>query len=541
MKRFYVPLWVYCLLFIGNQVAKGQYLANPSFESSPPNPHVPPPGWYSCEEQSTPDVHGVNGYLQNFEFHMIEHSPSHGNTYLVLKLRGKDYKNQPNTREHVSTALQLPLEKNNCYLVQIDLTYEKEILMNSQTDVNTTYPTLLEIWGGTDSCRRSELLCQSKLVNHEDWRTYTLWMKPTENYDFLTLAPNWKNEDSTRYNGCMMMDNMKITHLLGDTAHPVAEYDYYFKTDKNTILNPSFLQPSSGMDYLWMPDVGLSCYDCANPRVEENFHDTYFVRITDEFGCISYEKFNIYYDCDSVYNNTKKLVLDTIVGGEHELELTASASDGYNWTPVENLSCTDCQTTRILNSAGGYFYAELLDKYGCSYLEEFRIHIVDCDTISSTFQVMDTTIDAGNTIELAASESNMEYSWNFPEDLECPNCQVTSALPQYSKTYQTTIKDAWACIHSELFKVTVDIYVPNVITPNGDGKNDVFKIPGLPPYSSLTIVDRQGRMIFKNDNYQNDWNARDLNNETLEGGTYWYLLKLPETEEIQKGFIFVQW
>jgi gliding motility-associated-like protein len=534
-------IFLICLIFVGNQVAEGQYLANPSFESLPPNPHVPPPGWYSCEEQSTPDVHGENGYLQSFEFHLIDHSPSHGDTYIALKLRGKDYKNLPNTREHVSTALQMPLKKNNCYIVQIDLTYEEEVLMNSESDVNTTYPTLLDIWGGKDSCARSELLCKSSLVNHQDWRTYTLWIKPSEDYNYLTLAPNWKNEDSTKYNGCMMMDNMKIIHLVGDTAKPVAEYNYYFKVYDEIILDPQFLEPSSGTEYYWFPKDGLSCYDCANPLLEEYVHDTYFVRVTDEFGCISYEKFNIHYHCDSVYNIQNKLMLDTIVGIEHNVQLTASASDSYKWTPGENLSCTGCRATDVLNSAHGSFYVELFDKYGCSYLEEYRIKTVDCDTMVRNNQVMDTTIIAGDAIELTASESAMDYSWNFPEDLSCPSCRVTSALPDYSKIYETRIKDDWGCIFTEQFKVTVDIYVPNVITPNGDGKNDVFKIPGLPPYCKLTIVDRNGRMIFRSDNYQNNWDAKDLDNKNVEGGTYWYLLEIPETEEIQKGFVFVQW
>ncbi|ASZ10867.1 DUF11 domain-containing protein [Chitinophaga pendula] len=86
-------------------------------------------------------------------------------------------------------------------------------------------------------------------------------------------------------------------------------------------------------------------------------------------------------------------------------------------------------------------------------------------------------------------------------------------------------------------QVTGDnIYVPNVITPNGDGKNDKFVIVGIErfPGSSLLIYNRWGNQVFQSKNYRNEWDGNGLNE-----GTYYYLLelKMPEGTKVYKGWI----
>ncbi len=68
-----------------------------------------------------------------------------------------------------------------------------------------------------------------------------------------------------------------------------------------------------------------------------------------------------------------------------------------------------------------------------------------------------------------------------------------------------------------------DIFIPNVITPNGDGKNDYWVIEGLDRYpgSGVFIYNRWGNQVYQNKNYDNKWNGDGLNE-----GTYYYILKL---------------
>lgn len=92
---------------------------------------------------------------------------------------------------------------------------------------------------------------------------------------------------------------------------------------------------------------------------------------------------------------------------------------------------------------------------------------------------------------------------------------------------------------STVSKSIIGIIVPDVFTPNGDGKNDLFVIPGLNEYkeNELTIVNRWGSPVYKKSGYLNDWTANGLSD-----GTYFYVLKIKTaTSDWQelKGYVTV--
>lgn len=79
-------------------------------------------------------------------------------------------------------------------------------------------------------------------------------------------------------------------------------------------------------------------------------------------------------------------------------------------------------------------------------------------------------------------------------------------------------------------------FIPNVITPNGDDKNEYFVIPKLElyPENNLGIYDRDGTVVYQRRNYRNDWNAVGLPN-----GTYYYMLRLERNGTMKKGWVQV--
>ncbi len=89
------------------------------------------------------------------------------------------------------------------------------------------------------------------------------------------------------------------------------------------------------------------------------------------------------------------------------------------------------------------------------------------------------------------------------------------------------------------------LYIPEAISPNGDGKNDLFIINGLSSYpkSALTILSREGVIIYQSQDYQNDWageqNTSNFSSLPAPAGTYYYVLHLGGTNKVIKGFIYV--
>jgi gliding motility-associated-like protein/uncharacterized repeat protein (TIGR01451 family) len=81
--------------------------------------------------------------------------------------------------------------------------------------------------------------------------------------------------------------------------------------------------------------------------------------------------------------------------------------------------------------------------------------------------------------------------------------------------------------------------IPNVFTPNGDGRNDTFVILGLEGYDNaeLTIFNRWGNEVYRNRNYKNNWDGSNLNE-----GTYYYLIVLKKDgkESVHKGWVLLK-
>lgn len=70
-----------------------------------------------------------------------------------------------------------------------------------------------------------------------------------------------------------------------------------------------------------------------------------------------------------------------------------------------------------------------------------------------------------------------------------------------------------------------EVEVPNVVTPNGDGRNDVFKVKGIEffPENTVQLFNRWGQKVWEGINYQNTYVPTDL-----EGGVYIYKVIIPD-------------
>jgi len=80
----------------------------------------------------------------------------------------------------------------------------------------------------------------------------------------------------------------------------------------------------------------------------------------------------------------------------------------------------------------------------------------------------------------------------------------------FAGLYELKIKDALGCekTYADIeIKVDVNIFIPNVFTPNEDGSNETFYIRNLPTDSKVNITNRWGAEVYSSSNYQNDWNG----------------------------------
>ncbi|WP_419801003.1 gliding motility-associated C-terminal domain-containing protein [Mucilaginibacter sp.] len=89
------------------------------------------------------------------------------------------------------------------------------------------------------------------------------------------------------------------------------------------------------------------------------------------------------------------------------------------------------------------------------------------------------------------------------------------------------------------YKDFAGMTIPNVFTPNGDGRNDTFSIPDLSQYpqNELLVINRWGASVYQAKNYQNTWTG-----DRLDDGTYFYSLKVINKKGMQeeyKGYVML--
>lgn len=103
---------------------------------------------------------------------------------------------------------------------------------------------------------------------------------------------------------------------------------------------------------------------------------------------------------------------------------------------------------------------------------------------------------------------------------------------------------AYIFIDSVSIKQTYNAVIPNVLTPNGDGINDIVTLIIPPSWTDIqfSIYNRWGEATFnKSDEYTIEWAPPDSRN-TQNNGVYFYVfsyLNELNQKETQKGFIQV--
>ena len=122
-----------------------------------------------------------------------------------------------------------------------------------------------------------------------------------------------------------------------------------------------------------------------------------------------------------------------------------------------------------------------------------------------------------------------QLSYSFlSEDLGFEHCFVIKGIEDEGNHAYS-----WSNISCITF--IPELYPYNVITPNGDGKNDSFHIDNIEHYpnAELTIFNRWGKKVYQTRNYANNWGGVH-NGEILPNSTYYYVLELNEPRSPDK-------
>jgi gliding motility-associated-like protein len=208
---------------------------------------------------------------------------------------------------------------------------------------------------------------------------------------------------------------------------------------------------------------------------------------------------------------------NTILCPEDTLHLEMNASGlKYEW----NNGSSD--SVYVISQAGIY-WADLINRYDCIYRDSIVIK-------SQTIPVVDLGQDGffceGHATVLNAYFNEASYYWQ--DGSSDPQLTVTKA-----GKYWVHVSDYCGNASDTINLIEPVIFIPNLITPNGDGKNDSLVIETNIPDLSLEIYNRWGDKIFSDVQYKNEWTA----NNTNDGVYYYYVANKKVCGIERKGWI----
>lgn len=282
--------------------------------------------------------------------------------------------------------------------------------------------------------------------------------------------------------------------------------------------DPDFLNPISLQDSVRVRPVGLQ---------------TYFVRLTNDFGCTIEDELSIVgasirlelEDVTICIGDTASILANTI--GEQHLT--------FQWTPENAIIGPTNRDSIIVSPRETTTYQlSVSNAEGCQLDTVATVRLFNFIPTLEITAEMDTVLDGESTQLLATQDDTYSYEWDSDPTLDVLNTFDPIASPLETTTYQLVIRDQNGCINQASITVfvfspecrTPFIYVPNAFTPNADGRNDDFRVYGAPiDELQLLIYDRWGEKVFESDDPNQGWDG-SFGGKQLPSDVYAYYVRI---------------
>ena len=180
--------------------------------------------------------------------------------------------------------------------------------------------------------------------------------------------------------------------------------------------------------------------------------------------------------------------------------LTGESFDWYRDGSIIN----SADETLIVNSPGTYQLG--IDRNGCALMSN-EIIVTPIDENLITLDPGDNVVFPEGTSRTVTASGGDGYRWYDSDNNEI---STTSSYTFTDEGTYTLVASLGACEITRSITVEyLDTFrVPNVITVNGDGINDLWVIPNSysnKPDVSVIIYNQNGEEIYNQTNYQNNW------------------------------------
>lgn len=340
------------------------------------------------------------------------------------------------------------------------------------------------------------------------------------------LATTTYTVNVTNANGCTSSDSVTIAIVPNVIAAITATATTICSGEQ------SQLQATGGSFYVWIPATGLSSSTTSNPIASPAQTTTYTVLASNGGLCTDTSSITL------IVNPAPNVLVNgnTVLCTGDTTQLTATGATFYQWLPANGLSNSAISNPIASPTQTTTYTVTGTDGLGCTNSSTVFIEVNISP--SALFDTNLVSINCeGFTYDFVNNSLNAtSYNWLFGD-----GTSSTTVNPQhtfdYGLTYTTLLTAiSGPCTDSLVVQINPGVLssyfdsIPNVFTPNNDGKNDCFQVSPVGDFgacTSIEIFNQWGNVIFKSDSGTSCWDGQNQSNKNqAPQGTYMYIIKV---------------
>lgn len=430
----------------------------------------------------------------------------------------------------------------------------------------------IELGNDTSFCKRDSLILNPHIAG-----ATMLWNTGSTDSNVIIKHPGIYSVQ-IRYAECTAADTIEITerNLPAFTLGA----DTIICSGSQISLTPQPVYP--GVQYTW--NTGSS-----NPSINADTAGSYWLRLTDPGGCNWNDTVNVNFKTLPGFT----LGTDTSICKKDTIVLTATVNNanylwndnsvfsqievyqqGWYWCDVTKDGCTYrdsiqltikplpvvnlgndttlCEGQQIqlhaLNNNSNYLWQDnsnnedyLVFAAGQYNVQVMKDGCENGDTINVAYKLKPHINLGGNQLlcngQTVVLKPTIESSWQLV--WQDGNNSSTYTVSQPGLYYLNATNECGTSRSEIIFTQGLcKVYIPNAFSPNGDNKNDLFRVSGtdLMNFFHMQIFNRYGQTVFETTDKNQPWNGL-VKGYPADLGTYIYKLKYTDINSGQLKFL----
>jgi gliding motility-associated-like protein len=311
--------------------------------------------------------------------------------------------------------------------------------------------------------------------------------------------------------------------------------------DGTFYLFGDFLSTIGSFIWSWSPGAGLD--DSTKKGVSGMINATQsyvFTGLNTNTGCIASDTVVVSYEAVEAEITTSK---DTVCLFETFSFMPGIQDTSYRyvWYSGDGITLEGASNQHSYSRAGNFDLTLVVSNAYCSDTAVSPVHVRDFKLNLTTASQL---VDRGTPVNLNTSseESYVITSWEPKKLFSDQQAYSQNILLDTSYVFKVAGRSAYGCVDSAELMVSVNptVFIPSSFTPNGDGRNDYFRVVswGDPLLvRQFKVADRWGKEVWSasGSTATTGWDGT-YNGTLADMGVYYYYIEVQSPQGITTAY-----